>query len=726
MATRGGEILTKEQRLEFTSLAGSISEEEIAAYYTLSSADIEIVNRHRRDHNRLGFALQLCMLRHPGWPLSIVKEIPARVLGYVAGQIGADPCTYQLYWQREATALEHMDEIRQQYGYKVFDKQMSMALSEILISGAMENGNSMHLINLAISVLRKNMVILPGMSTIESIVWESRKDAEEKIYGFINGCLADVQKTKLDELLTLKDGSKTKLAWLKEAPKNFSPESFLKIMERLECVRELGLEINRKNIHPNRLAQLSRMGEKYDAQALLRFGAQKRYAFLVIYLLDLSQNLVDYAVEIHDRQMMNLETKGRSQQNEIQKQNGKTLNEKVIIFSALVKALSKAKYEGADPYAAIELSVMPWDSLVASGQEAEKLARPIDYDYIDLIQGKYPVLRRYAPTLLKRLTFKAAQSSEPLIKAIELLNGLNDSNKRGVPKNTPTDFLPDRWKKYAVNSDGTINRRYYEIAVLEELKNSIRSGDISVEGSRKHRDFDEYLLSKEEWELAKSAGSTLAVSEIFEDFLIERQEALSRRIKWVNENLRGLDGVTLRDSEIHIKRLEKSTPDGAKEYSRSIYRLLPNVKLADLLMDVANWTGFLEQFSHASTGRLPGQDEKETLIITLIAMGTNIGLFKMGSSTDGISYNQMANAAQWRLYDDALSRAQSVLVNFLHRQPLSCYWGDGSASSSDGMRVVTAVPTLHGEHNPHYGSERGATIYRFVSDQYSSFYAKVI
>ena len=218
MATRGGEILTKEQRLEFTNLAGSISEEEIAAYYTLSSADIEIVNRHRRDHNRLGFALQLCMLRHPGWPLSIVKEIPARVLGYVAGQIGADPCTYQLYWQREATALEHMDEIRQQYGYKVFDKQVSMALSEILISGAMENGNSMHLINLAISVLRKNMVILPGMSTIESIVWESRKDAEEKIYGIINGCLTGVQKTKLDELLTLKDGNKTKLAWLKEAP----------------------------------------------------------------------------------------------------------------------------------------------------------------------------------------------------------------------------------------------------------------------------------------------------------------------------------------------------------------------------------------------------------------------------------------------------------------------------------------------------------------------------
>lgn len=36
------------------------------------------------------------------------------------------------------------------------------------------------------------------------------------------------------------------------------------------------------------------------------------------------------------------------------------------------------------------------------------------------------------------------------------------------------------------------------------------------------------------------------------------------------------------------------------------------------------------------------------------------------------------------------------------------------------------VSSLHAEHNPHYGSEKGTTMYRFVSDQFSSFYTKVI
>ena len=34
----------------------------------------------------------------------------------------------------------------------------------------------------------------------------------------------------------------------------------------------------------------------------------------------------------------------------------------------------------------------------------------------------------------------------------------------------------------------------------------------------------------------------------------------------------------------------------------------------------------------------------------------------------------MANAAQWRLFDDAISRAQATLVNFQHKLKLASYW----------------------------------------------------
>lgn len=154
--------------------------------------------------------------------------------------------------------------------------------------------------------------------------------------------------------------------------------------------------------------------------------------------------------------------------------------------------------------------------------------------------------------------------------------------------------------------------------------------------------------------------------------------------------------------------------------------MLPKVKLPDLLIEVASWTNFDKNFVHASTGSIAKNDEKTIIMAALMAMGTNIGLTKMADSTPSITYRQMANTAQWRMYDDAMKRAQATLVNYQHKQFLSSYWGDGTTSSSDGMRVQVGVSSLHAEHNPHYGSEKGTTMYRFVSDQFSAFYTKVI
>ena len=67
---------------------------------------------------------------------------------------------------------------------------------------------------------------------------------------------------------------------------------------------------------------------------------------------------------------------------------------------------------------------------------------------------------------------------------------------RKVPDHAPMAFVKARWKPLVITDEG-LDRRFYEICVLSELKNSLRSGDIWVQGSRQFRDFEEYLLSTE-------------------------------------------------------------------------------------------------------------------------------------------------------------------------------------------------------------------------------------
>ena len=89
MASRGKELLTGDQRTEFVRIPSDITDRELEIYYTFSQFDLENIKRHRRDHNRLGFAVQLCVLRYPGWSLSDVEPIPDFVIKYIAKQIDA-------------------------------------------------------------------------------------------------------------------------------------------------------------------------------------------------------------------------------------------------------------------------------------------------------------------------------------------------------------------------------------------------------------------------------------------------------------------------------------------------------------------------------------------------------------------------------------------------------------------------------------------------------------
>ena len=150
-----------------------------------------------------------------------------------------------------------------------------------------------------------------------------------------------------------------------------------------------------------------------------------------MYLYELSQNLIDKAIEIHDRQINVLLSKGRKKQEELKKQNGKSLNEKIVHYIDIGAALIKARDEKLDPFETLE-SVMPWSRLVASVEEAKKLARHVSYDYLDLLDSRYNQLRRYTPILVKYLKFNSTNNaSRPLIEAVNILNNMNENGKIG-------------------------------------------------------------------------------------------------------------------------------------------------------------------------------------------------------------------------------------------------------------------------------------------------------
>ena len=63
------------------------TESEFLTHYILSDADLSEINIRRGPHNQIGFAVQLCALRHPGRLLQRGEIIPAAMLDFTAGAL---------------------------------------------------------------------------------------------------------------------------------------------------------------------------------------------------------------------------------------------------------------------------------------------------------------------------------------------------------------------------------------------------------------------------------------------------------------------------------------------------------------------------------------------------------------------------------------------------------------------------------------------------------------
>lgn len=101
--------------------------------------------------------------------------------------------------------------------------------------------------------------------------------------------------------------------------------------------------------------------------------------------------------------------------------------------------------------------------------------------------------------MLSALQFMSAPASMQLSDALDTVRDMYRKQLRKVPTSAPTVFIPESWRKVVITPAG-IDRKYYEFCVLNELKGALRSGDIWVKGSRRYRNFDDYLIPSADFE----------------------------------------------------------------------------------------------------------------------------------------------------------------------------------------------------------------------------------
>ncbi len=719
-------ILSASERDSLLALPDS--QDELIRQYTLSESDLSMIRQRRGDANRLGFAVQLCLLRFPGQGLLTNATIQESLLQWIGQQLRIDPTCWPKYSEREETRREHLLELRAYLDMEPFGLAHFRQAVHAAVDLALQTDKGIVLASSVLDTLRQRHIIIPALDVIERICAEAITRANRRIYTALTGPLSAGHHRRLDDLLKRKESSKTTwLAWLRQSPAKPNSRHMLEHIERLKALQALDLPVGiERQVHQNRLLKIAREGGQMTPADLAKFESQRRYATLVALAIEGMATVTDEIIDLHDRIIGKLFNAAKNRHQQQFQASGKAINDKVRLYGRIGQALLEAKQSGGDPFAAIE-SVIPWETFAASVSEAQKLAQPEDFDFLHRIGESYATLRRYAPEFLDVLKLRAAPAAKGVLDAIDVLRGMNADNARKVPLSAPTEFIKKRWEKLVLTDDG-IDRRYYELCALSELKNALRSGDVWVQGSRQFKDFDEYLVPAEKFATLKLAGELpLAVAIDCDQYLHERLLLLEQQLATVNRMAvaNDLPDAIITESGLKITPLDAAVPDAAQTAIDQSAMLLPHVKITELLLEVDEWTGFTRHFTHLKTGDTA--KDKTLLLTTILADAINLGLTKMAESCPGTTYAKLSWLQAWHIRDETYSTALAELVNAQFRHPFAAWWGDGTTSSSDGQRFKAGGKAESTGHiNPKYGAEPGRLFYTHISDQYAPFSTKVV
>jgi Tn3 transposase DDE domain len=182
----------------------------------------------------------------------------------------------------------------------------------------------------------------------------------------------------------------------------------------------------------------------------------------------------------------------------------------------------------------------------------------------------------------------------------------------------------------------------YEFLVYRLLRNALEAGSVYIRDSNDFRSFEDDLIGAERWKdqdtVLREIGAPILLTPIEETLAAFRTE-LEAKFERVHERIESGDNKHIKITGIGDKRRWSLIyPTDEEPINSPFYGQLPGIGIADLLWFVAEKADFLSAFTHVLERYVKQEVDPHLLLASIVAMGTNMGLWKM-AEVSGLSYS---------------------------------------------------------------------------------------
>lgn len=576
-----------------------------------------------------------------------------------------------------------------------------------------------------IDYLAQNKVAIPGYSHLQRIISAAIAVEQTRVQSIVSLNISSGLSAFINGFLD--DNSKLPLSALRRTAKDLS---FTEINKELAIychiepvMQDITVLLNKLGLSFKNVEYYASFIDYYTITKLRRFDIQTATFYLLCYLMVRYRAICEHLVEAFIFQCRKLSEDAKSYAKEAAFNEWTQAADNVQKAGQLLQLFFDQDIADQTPFGVVRekaLSIIGLEDMTSLSLYLSDQSHSVEYfvwqyydQHADLVTGS---LR----DVFMALRFQASSKTEML--AAQISNTQSDISSHDKIIHADRRLIKSTHKPLLI-SKGDLNLLRYEIYLFQLIKTHLEDGLLYVPASLKYRDLKDDLVSDQEWtrkeDLIKAAQSSrlsAEPNELISTLQVQLDEAMSN----ISTRIRKGEhtAVVLRNRT--GKQQWRLPYKGARSMlNNPFFEQIKQVNLADLLRYVHQEVRCLDAFTHVRG--MPTRDPviMNNLMASIIANGTNYGLYKMAHISDR-SYDQMRQVQANYLRLETLHAANDMISNACAMLPIFEYYNIQENlihASADGQKFESRLRTFKTRYSSKYfGMNKGVSAMTLVAN----------
>ena len=510
-----------------------------------------------------------------------------------------------------------------------------------IAAAALVKNHPPDLINVALEMLVKSSLELPGFATLDELAARIRHDVNTAMFERVGARIALRDRIVLEELLDVDGpGSKSAFHSLKQAAGRASWSAFREQVAHLRWIDSLGdSDAWLEGVAESKIADFAGEATVADAGVMRDVAPAKRIALLACMVHVARTRARDDLAEMFCKRMAQVTKLAKAELDAIRERQAEMSERLITNYRGVLACLDPRSDSDGDALVALRLARRTVEQ--AGGFEAqladiEAVAAHHANNYMPLVARHRRRDRATMFAFARVVELQATSADRGVLDA--LLHALAHAHliRDHIPDHVDgtlldVSFASEQWQRIIRDrgQPGRLNRRHFEACVFTYLAAELRSGDIAVAGSEAYANWSAKLLPREACdELLGEFCAQAGLPTSAEAFTCALRLRLTEQAATVDAGYPDntdlvIDEVTGVPS-LRRRRAKDQDPD-ALGLEQAVKHRMPERTLLEILARTAYWLEWWRRFGPASGSDPKLADPLLRYVLTTFTYGANMG-----------------------------------------------------------------------------------------------------